>query len=150
VNSAEQIDAHLRALAQQRDLEEVCTRCGDCCTFAFRMATPMGERRYLVPGLPCRFLETRSDGRTHCTVYDRRPEAAPWCGKDLAGQLTRGVASPRCGYTADQPWFLASEPIAEEMLRALAGSILEQLEATEHTLDPDALRRFRDRWSPAD
>ncbi len=150
MNSADQIEEHLRALAAERDLEDVCTRCGDCCQFAFQMPTPIGLRRYLVPGLPCRFLQTRDDGRTHCSVYDRRAEAAPWCGDSLAGQLTRGVASPRCGYTTGQSWFVCSDPAGEDMLRGLAGPILEKVAEVEHTLDPDALARFRARWSPTD
>ncbi len=55
--------------------EETCRRCGISCHPAVRV----GQLRVVVPGVHCQFLAQGSDGRSHCTVYEKRFEVAPWC-----------------------------------------------------------------------
>lgn len=145
LNPPDRVREILGELEQTRDLEGVCARCGDCCSFAFMLYTPLGLRRYRVPDLPCRFLEPEG-GRTRCTVYEARADNAPWCGKSLAGQLTRGVCSSRCGYIEDVDRFQVSEVFPDDQLAIVIEEVLQSVESKEHTLDPEAVRRFRKRW----
>ncbi len=143
MNPPDDVAAHIRALAERGDLEDLCTRCGDCCSFAFRMETPEGTTRHLVPTIKCRHLVKERDGSTSCAIYATRREEAPWCGRSLPSQLANGVCSQRCGYLRGAPWMRYSEPLADMDYHFLALGLLEQIDRIEYTLNPDDVRRFR-------
>jgi uncharacterized cysteine cluster protein YcgN (CxxCxxCC family) len=66
------------------DSEDLCRRCGISC----HPAAKVGVLRVVLPDVHCKFLGHEEDGKTFCTVYDRRFSEAPWC-------LTAKEAAPR-------------------------------------------------------
>lgn len=145
MNPPDTVAAHLRDLAAQGDLEALCTHCGDCCQFAFRIDGPDGQQRYRLPALSCRHLLRQDDGTTRCAVYHDRAEQAPWCSKDLQSQLTQGVCSSRCAYVQGAQ-LQVSEPLPDREMPFFSVGLLEMIERVEDTLDASAVRRFRTRW----
>ena len=143
MNPIDRVEEHLRALARETALERVCSRCGHCCSFAFRMETPRGTTRHTIPSIRSRPLIPQSNGTTTCAVYPTRREKAPWCGKSLPIQLANGVCSRRCAYLRGAPWLRYSEPLAKTDYHFLALGLLGQIERVEDTLNPDDVRRFR-------
>jgi uncharacterized cysteine cluster protein YcgN (CxxCxxCC family) len=145
MNPPDTVAAHVHALASQGDPEALCTHCGDCCQFAFRIDGPDGQQRYLLADLPCRHLLRQDDGTTRCAVYHDRAAQAPWCSKDLQSQLTHGVCSARCGYVQGAQ-LRVSEPLPAYETPFFAVGLLEMIERVADTLDADGVRRFRARW----
>ena len=146
MNPPDTVAAHLRALASNHDLEQLCNHCGDCCSFAFRLDGSGSQQRYLIPDLWCRHLIRNQDSSTRCAVYDDRAAQAPWCSKDLQSQLSHGVCSTRCGYVRGAAGLQVSSPLPPHEMPFFAFGVLDMIEKVEHTLDADSVRRFRARW----
>ena len=149
-NEPRRVRAHLDTLAQRRDLEAYCNRCGDCCHFAFWMQVGGRLERFTVPNLRCRHLRFGEGGLASCAVYANRRELAPWCSHDTASQLSNGVFSLGCGYIQGAAWLKPSRSVDAEQLMALSRAILGQVQRVEDTLDPDSVRLFRARWAGSD
>jgi len=150
VNEPRRVRAHLDTLARQRDLEDLCARCGDCCRFAFWMPTVDHIQRFTIPDLRCRHLVLGDDGLASCAVYADRHALAPWCSRDTVSQLSNSVFSPRCGYIQGADWLRPSRPVSADQLATLARFVLGQIEQVENTLEPESVARFRLRWSGSD
>jgi len=147
MNPPDVFASHIANLAAHGDLEDLCTHCGDCCQFAFRIDCPDGQQRYQIPGLHCRHLIRQQDGTTRCAVYHDRHTQAPWCSKDLQSQLTHGVCSARCGYVQGAPAGIrVSEPLPAHEMPFFVVGLLGMIEGVEETLDAGEVRRFRARW----
>ena len=150
VNNPRRVRAHLDALGTRRDLEEYCSRCGDCCRFAFRMQVGGRIERFIVPNLQCKHLRFGEDGLASCAVYADRHTLAPWCSPNTASQLASAVFSPRCGYIQGAEWLRPSQQIRAGQLDALAPGILGQVHRVEDTLDAESVLLFRSRWAGSD
>jgi uncharacterized cysteine cluster protein YcgN (CxxCxxCC family) len=75
--------------------ESLCTRCGVSC----HMALEVGDAKYVIEEIHCRFLTREPDGHFDCTVYEKRFEVAPWCHTAEEAVAT-GNLSPTCLYAA--------------------------------------------------
>ena len=80
--------------------EAKCRRCGVTC----HMPVEVGEIKYVLEELRCRFLGREGDGRYACTVYENRFEMAPWCHTADEALATGNLASD-CPYAADVPGY---------------------------------------------
>ena len=75
--------------------EAKCRRCGMSCHFAIEA----GGERLIIPEIHCLHL-ARDGARAHCTVYERRFEAAPWCHEAVEAAKV-GLLGQGCPYAAD-------------------------------------------------
>ena len=79
--------------------EALCRRCGVTC----HMPVEIGEAKYVIEELHCRFLgRSADDGRYACTVYENRFEKAPWCHTAEEALATGNLASD-CPYARHVP-----------------------------------------------
>jgi uncharacterized cysteine cluster protein YcgN (CxxCxxCC family) len=81
-------------------LESLCVDCGICCHPAVPIAKGVNA---VVPELHCKHLSRDCDGKTACTVYDKRLDIAKsWCYK-LEDALEKGLFPDACPYVKDMP-----------------------------------------------
>ena len=66
------------------------------------MPVEVGDNKYVVEEIHCRFLARESDGRYACTVYENRFEMAPWC-HTAEEALASGHLATDCPYTSHDP-----------------------------------------------
>jgi uncharacterized cysteine cluster protein YcgN (CxxCxxCC family) len=59
------------------------------------MALEVGDAKYVIEEIHCRFLTRDADGRFACGVYEQRFEVAPWCHTAQEAAAT-GNLSPTC------------------------------------------------------
>jgi uncharacterized cysteine cluster protein YcgN (CxxCxxCC family) len=84
----------------QEDAESLCRRCGVSC----HMSLEVGEDKYVIEEIHCRFLGKGGDGHFTCTVYEKRFEVAPWC-HTAAHAAKSGNLANDCLYAAHIPGY---------------------------------------------
>lgn len=128
--------------------EDKCRRCGTSC----HPAIPVNGVPVVVPGLACRFLAQRPDGRFHCTVYRRRFEVAPWC-QTVDDALAEGFLAHDCPYAAGRSGYRGKvwlrPRLFEQVLPTLRAHVADV--GVPYMVDPEAARRFLEgdgtRWT---
>lgn len=84
--------------------EAKCRRCGVSCHFSLEV----GDKKYVINEIHCRFLARETDGKFSCTVYDKRFELAPWC-HTATDAINFGALATGCLYTEDLPGYQGRE-----------------------------------------
>jgi uncharacterized cysteine cluster protein YcgN (CxxCxxCC family) len=99
----------------QADKEALCRRCGVSC----HLPLEVGNDKYVVEEIHCRFMAREGDGRYGCTVYEKRFEVAPWCHTAEDAAATGNLSSD-CLYAAHIPGYKgktwASPTVREKLI----------------------------------
>ena len=90
------------------------------------LAIEVGDAKYLVEELHCRFLLRHDDGNYGCSVYEKRLEMAPWCYLADEAVLTGSVATD-CPYASGIPNFRGREWASPEIRAKLIPVIRRRL-----------------------
>ena len=119
--------------------EAECRRCGVSC----HLAIPVNGLPIVVPGLCCRFLQKKIDGRYYCTVYEERFERAPWC-KGVEECLTMGFLAQDCPYAAGRPGYRGKHNVPRAVLDRLLPVLREHVAevGVPASVAPEAALRF--------
>lgn len=120
---------HLEGLSKS-ELESMCVDCGACCHATVPVAKS-GTTTVLIPDLRCKHLAVdKSNGKSCCSVYERRHEVAKgWC-MPLAEAISKGAFPKTCPYVRDMKGYVGAVvlPDAEydAMRPALTKALTEQ------------------------
>ena len=90
------------------------------------MPVGVGDAKYVVAELHCRFLARESDGRYACTVYENRFEWAPWC-HTANEALASGHLAADCPYASHVPDYKGRVWAAPAMRDKLMPAIRQKL-----------------------
>jgi hypothetical protein len=106
------------------------------------MSIGVGNDRYIVDEIHCKFLSKADDGKYTCTVYERRFELAPWCLK-AADAARDGHVAQDCPYGIQIQGFRGKQWASREMREKLMPIIRQKLieEGLPLSQSPDAALR---------